>query len=331
MELFARARDPKTLSRNAPLWSKESRVKKLILQASAWALFALAVLAVPASVFAQALPTVANFVSFLDERCYQIPGQSPINVPLQLSHLNPVFKGFPVQNVVLQEPQQLCMPVQKNNLVPPPDVLPYLQFVDWKCYGLKGPALNFPVNINQLNPVIQSLFGPTDHVTVQDPQQLCVPVAKNGAVLPPAVQHLVQYLDVECFRITATTPVPAGTAITLTHLNPLFTFLPPDLTSFTGPTANQLCVPVAKNQQTPPPDVLPYIQFSDVLCYNLTGPALNSSLRLDHLNPVLIGMGLPPEFVPVTVTQKLCVPVAKNGMFPPPSVPTSGGTGTLKR
>jgi len=32
---------------------------------------------------------------------------------------------------------------------------------------------------------------------------------------------------------------------------------------------------------------------------------------------VLRGMGLPPENVLVTETDKLCVPVAKNGFFPP--------------
>ncbi|HEV7515564.1 MAG TPA: hypothetical protein VGR07_04620 [Thermoanaerobaculia bacterium] len=293
-------------------------MKKLISQVSRWGLVILTALAVPASVLAQALPTVRNFVTFLDERCYQIPNQAPINVPLQLDHLNPVLQGFPTQSVLLQEPQQLCVPVQKNNLVPPPDTLPFIQFVDWKCYGIKGAPLNLPLRIDHLNPVISQLLGPTDQVVVQEPQQLCVPVAKNGATLPADVLRLVQYLDVECFRVTGGRPV-GGQTITLTHLNPLFTFLPPELATFRGPAATQLCVPVAKNQQIPPPDILPWVQYSDVLCYTVSAPALNTNLRLDHLNPVLIGMGLPPEFVPVTVTQKLCVPVAKNQMFPPGS------------
>jgi hypothetical protein len=79
----------------------------------------------------------------------------------------------------------------------------------------------------------------------------------------------------------------------------------------------QLCVPVSKNQLTPPSDVLTYVQFSDVLCYNLNGNPLNMQLKLTHLNPVLVSKGLAPENVFVTASQKLCVPVAKNGMFPP--------------
>lgn len=291
-------------------------MKKLIPQVTVWALFGLAVLAVPVSLHAQALPSVNDFVSFLDERCYQIAGPA-LGVPLQLTHLNPVFKAFPIQNVVLQQPQQLCVPVQKEGLTPPADVLPFLQYIDWKCYGITGPALNFPVKIDHLNPVIQQLLGPQDQVTVREPQQLCVPVAKNGKIPPPTVLKLIQFLDVECFRVTDGHPV-GGQAIKLTHLNPLFTGIPADVNTFTGPSATQLCTPVAKNGNIPPDEFLPYIQFSDVLCYNLAGPSLNRDLRLTHLNPVLVGMGLPIESVAATTSQKLCVPVAKNGNFPPP-------------
>jgi hypothetical protein len=38
---------------------------------------------------------------------------------------------------------------------------------------------------------------------------------------------------------------------------------------------------------------------------------------LNHLNPVLRNMNLPAENVIVGGTTKLCVPVAKNGFFPP--------------
>ena len=73
--------------------------------------FALA-LSVP--VAAQPLPTPGQFVRFLDLRCYDIPGQPPLGVPLLLNHLNPVFlqAGAPPENVVLQEPQDLCVPVR---------------------------------------------------------------------------------------------------------------------------------------------------------------------------------------------------------------------------
>ena len=209
------------------------------------------------------------------------------------------------------------MPVYKNTVVPSPTSLPFIRFVDWKCYGITGPSLNLPLMLNHLNPVIPGLLGPTVNVTVREPQQLCVPVRKNNTVIPAAVLQLIRWLDVKCYRVDA----PASTvspSITLTHLNPLIT-QPPETVNFLTPvTPTQLCVPVKKNNVSPPAAVLPIVQYSDVLCYRINGLPLNQTFNLTHLNPVLVGMGLPPENnVPVTTSTKLCVPVAKNGFFPP--------------
>jgi hypothetical protein len=294
----------------------------LVRKAILWSLFLGTVLSIPAAVNGQALPPVARFVSFLDVRCYQITNQPPLGVTLRLDHLNPVLvqKGVPTQQVAVQSPQDLCVPVQKNDYAPTPDTLPFIQYVDWKCYGISGPSLDLPLHLDHLNPVIAGMFGPSDDVIVREPQQLCVPVAKNNRIPPPEVLRLVQFLDVECYRVDAAQKVFGN--IQLKHLNPLFATLPPETTTIVGPTASQLCLPVAKNGQTPPADVLPYVQYSDVLCYPLSGNPLNAQLKLTHLNPVLVAMGLPPENVLVSYTDKLCVPVAKNSTFPP------GGTGT---
>jgi hypothetical protein len=281
-------------------------------------LLLLTLLLLPMAVFGQALPTPRAFVSNFDVRCYRIPNQPPLGVPLRLDHLNPYFidKGLPPEDVVLREPQDLCVPVYKEDQVPPPDVLPFIRYADLKCYGIDGPPLDLPVHLDQLNPVIRQLLGPSEDVVVREPQQLCVPVYKNNATPPTAVAQLIQWLDVKCYRVDAATPV-GGQQIRLTHLNPLFATLPPELAEFVGPYPNQLCVPVAKNQRIPPSTVLPIIQYSDVLCYDIKGLPLNRQLILTHLNPVLRAMGLPPENVWVTDTHKLCVPVAKNGYFPP--------------
>jgi hypothetical protein len=293
-------------------------MKKLIGPLAIGGLLVLALLALPAGASAQ-LPTPRAFVSFLDVRCYRIPDQPPLGVALRLDHLNPYFvdKGIPPEDVVLREPQDLCVPVYKNDLVPPPDVLPFLRFVDWKCYGIDGPSLDLPLHLDHLNPEIVNLFGPADDVIVREPQQLCVPVAKNNSFPPPGdVANLVSNLDVKCYRIESHQEV-GGQQIRLTHLNPLFSGLPPEIVTFLGPTPNQLCVPVMKNKVPPPDDVLRIIQYSDVECYDIRGLPLDKQLRLTHLNRVLLDMGLPPEFVKVTDTHKLCVPVAKNGYFPP--------------
>ncbi len=289
---------------------------KLVRQVALGVVLSLAVLSLTGPVAAQPLPTPGQFVRFLDLRCYDIPGQPPLGVPLLTTHLNPVFNAFPPENVILHEPEDLCVPVRKNNQVVPPASLPFLQYADLKCYRIDGQPLNVNVNLSQLNPAIAALYGANVNVWVREPQQLCVPVAKNDQIPPPDVLNLIRFLDIKCYRVDA--PFIPNRPINLTHLNPLFSGTPTEAAVIEGPTPIQLCVPVAKNNQFPnPPGVAQIIRFSDVLCYNLDGLPLDKELSLKHLNPVLRAMGLPDEHVKVTDSTKLCVPVAKNGMFPP--------------
>jgi hypothetical protein len=288
-------------------------VSKLVSKAVVASLFLLALITLPALVRAQLPVSPRRFVDNLDERCYSITDPAP-GLTLRLDHLNPLFiqMHLPFEMVTLQSPQQLCVPVKKNNIAPPPDTLPFIQLIDWKCYGISGSPLNIPLTLTQLNPVISGLFGPTVGVTVQEPQLLCVPVAKNNATIPPNVLALIQYLDVKCYRVTST--VNRSAAVTLTHLNPLFSTRPPE-SSTIGPAPQQLCVPVTKNQTVIPTSVIQYIEYSDTLCYPATGTSLSQNVTLRHLNPLLTT--LPSENVFVSNSLKLCVPVAKNGMLPP--------------
>jgi len=282
-----------------------------VCQGAAGALFGLALLASSTAAAQAPLPSPLRFVSNLDVRCYKIPNQPPLGVHLHLDHLNPVFQQLrvPPEEVDVQEPQDLCVPVQKADQAVPPDTLPFIQFVDWKCYGISGPSIDTKIHIDHLNPVIAALIGPSDDVIVREPQQLCVPVQKDSLAPSPDVLRLIQWLDVKCYR------VEPNRLLKLTHLNPLLGNLPPEFANLDATIPIQLCVPVAKNGAFPPSDILPLVQFSDVLCYNLRGQPLNRNLKLTHLNPVLVS--LPPEQVWVTDSDKLCVPVAKNGMFPP--------------
>jgi len=292
-----------------------------VIKAALRGLAFVAVLALPAAGTGQPLPTPRQFVDNLDLRCYTISNQPAPGVNLRLDHLNTVFvkMGLLPEQVTLQPPQDLCVPVFKNSSEPPNNVLPFIEWLDWKCYGITGPPLNLPLTLTQLNPTISGMFGQTTQVTVREPQQLCVPVVKSFSLPPtpppPAVLALVQYLDVKCYRVDS--PTVSG-RVTLNHLNPLLTTLPGETVAI-GPAAKQLCVPVEKNQNVPPTSVLPIIQYSDVLCYPITGNPLNLTFWLTHLDPVLLAMHLPPEHVPVTTSDKLCVPVAKNNMLPPGS------------
>jgi hypothetical protein len=289
-------------------------MSKHVSKAVAAFLFLLALISVPAAVHAQLPASPRRFVDNLDEHCYTIAGPTPNVAPLRLDHLNPVLiqMGLPFETVKLTSPQKFCTPVKKNNIPPPDDTLPFIQALDWECYGIAGPPLNLPLNLTQLNPVIAGLLGPNVGVTVLEPQQLCVPVAKTSTNPPPNVLALIQYIDVKCYRVTTT--VNQAATLTLTHLNPLFSTLSSESSSI-GPAPQQLCVPVTKNQAVIPVDVRPYVRFSDVLCYPATGAPLNRNLVLRHLNPVLAG--LPPETDFIGNSLQLCVPVAKNGMFPP--------------
>jgi hypothetical protein len=285
-------------------------VGKFIGKIAAAFLLALALLAIPQA--GHALPSSPRrFVDFLDLRCYQIANQPPLNLTLRLDHLNPVLSGLPFEIVVLQNPQQLCVPVQKNTNVPPADTLPFIRFVDWKCYGITGPSIDKTLTLTQLNPVMTNLFGPNLSVTLREPQQLCVPVVKNNSNPPAAVLQLVQELDVKCYRAENTQTFTKQ--ITLKHLNPLFLGIPQEVSTVGVP--QQLCVPVMKNQRKPPSAILPYVQFADVLCYRATGAPLGQNLALKHINPLLTT--LPVENVFIGNSLKLCVPVAKDGVFPP--------------
>ena len=264
-------------------------------------------------------PGPAAWARFLDLRCYQIPNQPQLLVPLTLSHLNPVLAekfGLPDEDVVLGQPNQLCLPVRKNNQNIPFQVLNYLRWLDLKCYKIAGPSVDVPLHLDHLNAVIAGLLGPGLDVKVREPEQLCVPITKNNAAIPADVSELIRWIDLKCYRVETETINP-NVPITLRHLNPLFAALPQENTTIFGPAPVQLCVPVAKNGQKPPDTVLKQVSYSDVLCYRLGGLPLNQQLTLHHLNPVLREMGLAPEQVFVTNTEELCVPVAKNGDFPP--------------
>jgi len=257
-----------------------------------------------------------RFVEHLDVRCYKIITRD--DVLLHLDHLNPVFResGMPAEDVDF-DPQQLCVPVQKFDQRVPDDVLRYIQYVDWRCHGINGPSLDLPLRTTHLNKVMVEMFGGEGNdIVVREPQQLCVPVAKDDHFPKPEVLRLIEWLDVKCYRVDSKRQFDSRD-IRLTHLNPLLADSEPEYTTILGPTPTQLCVPVAKNKAFPPEDVLQFIAYSDVLCYNLKGKALDREIKLTHLNPVLRERFPESEAVKVTDTEKFCVPVAKNGNFPP--------------
>jgi len=293
----------------------------LRLGASVMALGALAAVALTAgekTVSAQAaLPTPLKFVSQLDLKCYKTPSSVAINQPLTLTHLNPVLQqlGLPAENVLVRELQETCVPVAKNNVLPDSSVLPFARFVDLACYRIEAPPPTTTVSLSltHLNPVLRQAGVPVESVTLGQARQLCVPVAKNNLTPPADVLRLVQHIDLKCYDVSP--PYNLNQPLNIRHLNPLLTSLPQENNLVTA--RQQLCVPVAKNSQPIPADVLNIIRWLDLEKFQIQAPPLPSPvpLTLRHLNPLLVNW--PQSQVSLLQANSLLVPVAKNNQIPP--------------
>lgn len=260
------------------------------------------------------LPSPLRFVSSLDLECFPTAvHQPPFSGTIVTRHLNPVLAHLPAELTPLGGRLELCVPVAKNNVQLPPEVLRFIQWVDLACYRTTGQDVSFPLGLRHLNPLFANL--PPHGVRILSPVQLCVPVMKNGLVPPPEVLRLVSFIDLKCYREAPATPL--NTFVRLTQLNPVLTNLPPAVAAVFD--NHQLCVPVRKNNQPIPDDVLNIVRWIDLEKYNIVTTPLAApvTLRLNHLNPLLAA--LPAETVTITEGKQLMLPVAKNNVIPPPA------------
>lgn len=122
----------------------------------------------------------------------------------------------------------------------------------------------------------------------------------------------------ECYRAVEDHP---DFTLNLKQLNPQLGGIPPhDLTTgctTTSAQACQVCVPVQKNGQAIPPDILNIIQWVDLQKFpgpSVAVPPTNVVLR--HINPLFTAL----TGVPVTLQRAVALmqPVSKNGVLPPP-------------
>ncbi|WP_082801438.1 hypothetical protein [Herbidospora cretacea] len=205
-------------------------------------------LCVPVAKNNQQPPSPAlDFIRFIDLACYRIGGAT-VNTGLVLSHLNPLFQGLPRTQVTMNSPQQLCVPVIKNNVVPPADVLALIRHIDLKCYGIQpNNALGAQLSLRQLNPVLTPVI-PTHAAQVLYARQLCVPVQKAGDNIPSEILNIVRWIDLEKFDLSVAALPQVG--LTLRHINPVLAGLPQEQAVLSG--ASQLALPVAKNGAFPP-------------------------------------------------------------------------------
>jgi len=194
-----------------------------------------------------------------------------------------------------------------------PSPLRFVSSLDLECFKTNPyvpPAIN--ILTRHINPVLAGLPAETHTLGVRE--KLCVPVAKNGMIPPPGVVDFVRFVDLSCYRITG---INVGFPLSLRHLNPLFSTLPPKSVRILTP--EHLCVPVIKNGVTPPAEVFNLVRFIDLKCYvEMPQAPLNIGVTLSHLNPVL--GGLAPHAAGITFNRQLCVPVIKNNLMPPADV-----------
>lgn len=257
-------------------------------------------------------PNPAVFVANLDLECFRTDPHAPppLTEPLTLSHLNPVLADEARWTVSTLGPRnQLCVPVAKDGRIPPKEVYDFVSNVDLSCYRVEGPSLNREIILNHLNPVLEHL--PRKQVAVFEPQQLCLPVIKNGRVPSPEVLEFVRWIDLVCYREIP--PVPMNESLKLTQLNPELKSIPD--TDVRVRENRQLCVPVRKNDQKIPDEVLRIIRWLDLEKYDIVGPTmLPFDVKLTHINPLFKGWSEPAKLLE---RQQLAVPVAKDGHQPP--------------
>jgi hypothetical protein len=261
------------------------------------------------------LPTPRAFVRQLDLECRPAHGAPPAPT-VGVRQLNPVLKDkIPNQITPLGELEEVCVPVAKNGQIPGPAALEIIRWVDVACYRATSPHTGVELDISHLNPQLANL--PDEKVKMGQLEQVCLPVSKNGSVLPPAIKRIVSHFDVGCYGLEGPTR-DADRTLVLDHLNPVILGMgqPDHVVTMRRP--HQLCVPIAKNNQPVPPGVLPFIEWADFLKYRVEPqqPIPVLPLWLTHLNPLYSGQA--PFFTVLEPDRvRLMVPVAKNGHLPP--------------
>ena len=269
---------------------------------------------------AQPLPAPYPIVSHSDFECYRSTDEPPPASQVRIRHLNPALQGL-TQTATIHELRRVCLPVEKNNQTPPPEVRRYIQWIDLACYRAEASPVDLTLNVSHLNPELSGL--PSETIRVERLAQLCLPVRKayeGGAPpIPPDVRRFIQHVDLACYALDERTQ-DVQLPLSLGHLNPVVASLPLEDRQTRLRRGFQLCLPVGKNDQPIPPDVLNVIQWMDFLRYTLDPvPPFNINLALRHMNPLFWALPWFGETLFTPPTLQLMVPIAKNT--------TTGGRG----
>jgi hypothetical protein len=265
---------------------------------------------------AMALPGAHDFVSGLELECFDTPGPE-LNLQLQLAHLDPGLLplGLTRHDATVRELVQTCVPVQKNGVSPHPAALSFLQQTGLACYRLDAAPLAAPtpLRLRHLNPELATLSAHT--VSLIQPVQLCVPVAKNGVVPAPDVLRLIQFIALECYAIDPGAHPTFG--VSLKQLDPQLADIPGHQTTLV-PAPGQVCVAVRKNDQAIPADVLAIVRWIELERFTASPAVIVPPVAsvLGHLDPLLTT--LPRTPVVLQQASAVMAPVVQHGESPPP-------------
>jgi hypothetical protein len=177
--------------------------------------------------------SVLDLIRFTDFACYEIENGPRLDLPLKLSHINPVLEPldppFSLTETIAGAAKQLCTPVAKNlpsNSIPQRTV-EFLRHLDLQCFEISAPPienLQPALRLGQLNPIMSQL--PDELYSNFQPRQVCVPVHKQGnPAVPSEILDLIKHVSIEKYQITPT-GTPSTVNITLKQINPLFASVP---------------------------------------------------------------------------------------------------------
>jgi hypothetical protein len=248
-----------------------------------------------------------------DLECFDTPG-APLQLELRLSHLDPALMqlGLPAHSAVVRELVQTCVAVDRRGIPRPAAAQAAVPPVDLACYRIDTAPLreSAPLVVEHASPTLALLPGHA--AALVRPVELCLPVVRDGVAPPPDVRRLVQSIALECYAVEPG-PHPAF-AIGLTALDPQLAGAA-DRQLAVRAERRQICVPVAKNSERIPRDVLGIVQRIGVEKLSAAprraaAPATpGARVVLRHLNPLLATL----PAVPVVLQQAsgLMVPVSR--------------------
>lgn len=258
-----------------------------------------------------------------DLECFDTPGPR-LDLELELAELDPALLqlGLAPHRAVVREQTATCVPVARRGARPAADALPTLQAIALACYRIDAAALPAPARLGVAHASSAPALLPGDDAVLLRPVELCLPVARADAVAPD-VRRLVQFVALEC-HAARLAPRPDIAIAAAPLPDTLAAAMPPHALTLGGD--REVCMPVARNTERIPSDVLGVVQrlaFEKIAATpapvaRRPGPAPGPpsiDLALAHLSPRLVT--LPVLTVALGRASGWLLPVVRRG----PAIP----------